>query len=212
MAVESLPPVSTVLAVLALAVALAVVLRGLGFLLRIAIFLFVLPGVVVHEFAHASACRLVGVRVIEAVYFRFGNPPGYVRHATPDRYRQSVVISVAPFLLNTLVAFAAFVGALLVVAAAGGVRTAPLEYAVVAGVLGWIGLSVGMAAFPSTTDARTLWTRSRREWRRSPAVLLGLPVVALLYIVNVLSWLWAHVLYAVGLFVLAFVAVDALAI
>lgn len=212
MVVESLPPTTTVLAVLGFLVALAVVLRGLGFLLRIAIHLFVLPGVVVHEFAHASACRLVGVRVVEAVYFQFGNPPGYVRHATPDRYRQSVVISVAPFLLNTVVAAAAFVGAALVVSATEGVLTAPLEYAVVAVGLGWIGLSVGMAAFPSTTDARTLWTRSRREWRRSPVVLLGLPVVALIYVVNVLSWLWAHVLYAVGLFVVALAVVDALVI
>ncbi|AGB38192.1 DUF3267 domain-containing protein [Natronococcus occultus] len=212
MAVESLPSGSTLLAVLGLVVALAIVLRGLGVLLRIAVHLFAFPGVVVHEFAHATACRLVGVRVIEAVYFRFGNPPGYVRHATPDRYRQSVVISVAPFLLNTVAAVAAFVGAVLVVAAAGGVRTAPLEYAIASGVLGWIGLSIGMAAFPSTTDARTLWTRSRREWRRSPVVLLGLPIVALIYVVNVLSWLWAHVLYAVGLFVLALVTVGALAI
>lgn len=212
MAVESLPPVSTVLAVLGLLVALAVVLRGLGFLLRIAIHLFVFPGVVVHEFAHASACRLVGVRVIEAVYFRFGNPPGYVRHATPDRYRQSVVISVAPFLLNTVVAVAAFVGSVVLVSAVGDVRTAPLKYTVAACALGWIGLSVGMAAFPSTTDARTLWARSRREWRRSPVVLLGIPIVALIYVVNVLSWLWAHVLYAVGLFVGAVYLAGALAI
>jgi len=88
--------------VIAVAVAvLAAVLVGIVALVRLLLRLFTLPGVVVHEFAHKQACDLVGVPVLEVAYFRFDDPPGYVQHVTPERYRASFVVSVAPFLVNT---------------------------------------------------------------------------------------------------------------
>lgn len=183
--------------------ALALAVTGIRCLLRIGLILFVFPGVAVHEFAHATACKVVGVPVLEVVYFRFDNPPGYVRHVNPARYRQSVVISVAPFLVNTVVSFGSFLGVGVLVVLTESVGTVEPEILIAGVVLTWIGLSVGMHAFPSTTDAKTLWTRSLREWRRSPVVLLGIPVVAVIYVVNLLSWLWAHVFYTLGLLVTA---------
>lgn len=196
----------------ALVTALAFAVMGIEYLLRFALHFFTFPGVVAHEFAHATACRAVGVPVLEVVYFRFGDPPGYVRHLNPDHYRQSVVISVAPFLVNTIVAFGAFLGVGVLVTMVDGVGSAPVETIVLGVVLSWVGLSVGMNAFPSTGDAKTLWDRSRTEWRRSPVVLLGIPVVALIYVVNLLSWLWAHLFYALGLCVVALYLVWTLAI
>lgn len=215
-ALESLPTV----VVIALAIAaLATAVVGLTTVLWFGFQLFTVPGVVVHEFAHATACRLVGVRVLEAVYFRFGDPAGYVRHEQPRRYREAFVVSVAPFLVNTVVSLLAFAGLAGLVAtgdvsaigdgsAIDALETVSRETLAAAVALGWIGLSVGMCAFPSTGDANVLWTRSRAEWRRSPAVLLGLPAVAVIYAANVLSWLWADVLYAAGLLVVAFALVG----
>ncbi|QFU82459.1 metalloprotease family protein [Natronorubrum aibiense] len=201
---------------------LAIAVIGIGTLCWVGLQLLTLPGVVVHEFAHKQACDLVGVPVIEVAYFRFGDPPGYVRHAHPDQYRKSFVISVAPFLVNTVVSFAAFFAlAVLVTAVVGnhvsvdllaGLETASSEMLVLAVVLGWLGLSVGIQAFPSTGDANTLWVRSRSEWRRSPIVLLGVPVVLVIYVANLLSWLWADVFYALALGVTAFYAVSVLPI
>ncbi|QLK27728.2 metalloprotease family protein [Natrinema zhouii] len=190
----------------AIAVAVAVlvaVLVGITVLARFLFRLFTVPGVVVHEFAHKQACDLVGVPVLEVAYFRFGDPPGYVQHVTPDRYRASFVVSVAPFLVNTIVAFAAFLGLATLVSTTGDIRAASSETIAAAAVLGWLGLSIGMHAFPSRGDANVLWNRSRTEWRGSPRVLLGVPIVVVIYIANLLSWLWADVLYAIGLFVLA---------
>lgn len=214
-------PVDVVLPVVALVFALAVLataIIGIGTLCWFGLQLLTVPGVVVHEFAHKQACHLVGVPVLEVAYFRFGDPSGYVRHAQPDRYRKSFVISVAPFLVNTAVSLAAFLGvAILVTSVVGSplslelladLRTVSSEVLVLAAVLGWLGLSVGMQAFPSTGDANTLWVRSRAEWRRSPVVLLGVPVVLVIYVVNLLSWLWADVVYAIGLAIIAFYAVG----
>ncbi|NGM68322.1 DUF3267 domain-containing protein [Natronolimnobius sp. AArcel1] len=204
---ESLP---LSLVIIFLAVALTFTVIGIGTICWVVVQLFSIPGVVVHEFAHESACRLVGVRVLEVVYFQLGDPAGYVRHEQPARYRETFVICVAPFLVNTAVALVAFVGLTLVVgtleepASLESVLSAPQQTLLAGFGLAWLGLSVGMAAFPSTGDANQLWTRSRLEWKRSPLVLLGLPVVAVIYLANVLSWLWADVLYTLGLLVLAF--------
>ena len=221
---DSVPPLAVaVLAVVILTVVVAAVRSLSRLLLRLA----AAPGVVVHELAHKQVCDLVGVRVTEVAYFRLGDPPGYVHHEQPDRYRESFAISVAPFLVNSVVSLAAFLGFAALASSmgvvdalgAGGVTdtigalwdalasasTVALALAV---ALGWLGFAVGMQAFPSTGDANTLWSRSRSEWRRSPVVLLGVPVVVVIYLVNLLSWLWADVLYALGLAVAAFYAVG----
>ncbi|WP_207591901.1 metalloprotease family protein [Halomontanus rarus] len=176
--------------------------------------LFSMPGVVVHEFAHKKACDWIGVPVVDVVYFRFGNPPGYVQHVEPDRYRASFAISVAPFLVNTVVALTAFAGLAWLVHTLeiGSLEAASRGTVVAAGVLWWVGTSVGIHAFPSTGDANTLWTRARGEWRRSPTVIVGLPVVALLYLANLLSRLYLDTLYAIGLLFLAWHAVSEFAV
>lgn len=153
------------------------------------------PGIAVHECAHMLACSIVGVPVVEVKYFGFGTPAGYVRHGEPERYRELFVIGVAPFLVNTAVAATAFFWLAALVDATGGVRASSGTFVAAVG-LGWLGLSAGVHAFPSTGDARALWERSRAEWRRSPLVLLGLPVIAAIYLANLLSWAWIDVCYA----------------
>ncbi|WP_254521423.1 metalloprotease family protein [Natrinema caseinilyticum] len=198
---------SAAVAVIAV-VGLAATIVGIASLLRFAIRLFSVPGVIVHEFAHKWACGLVGVTVLEVVYFRFGDPPGYVRHVQPDRYREAFVVSVAPFLVNTGSAFCLFLGLAALLETTGGIRSATNGQLAIAVVLCWFALSIGMYAFPSTGDANSLWNRSRTEWRRSPTVLLGVPVVVVIYVANLLSRLWADALYALGIGVAAFSVVG----
>ncbi|WP_226004502.1 metalloprotease family protein [Natrinema salinisoli] len=205
MNVESLTYAGVVVVAVAVLIALVV---GISTLFWLLIRIASIPGVVVHEFAHKQACDLVGVPVLDVVYFRFGDPAGYVRHAQPERYRASFVVSVAPFLVNTVVAFVAFLGFATLVSTSGDIRGGSSERIAAMIVLGWFALSIGMHAFPSTGDANTLWQRSRAEWRRSPQVLLGVPFVIVIYVANLLSWLWADVLYAVGLGVIAFSVVG----
>lgn len=179
-----------------------------GFLIGLLTF----PGVIVHEFAHKKACDWIGVPVVAVAYFRLGNPPGYVEHGQPDRYRESFAISVAPFFVNTIAAFALLLGFAFLQTTTDGIAAADARLAAATGVCLWLGLSVGIHAFPSTGDANTLWNRSRTEWRASPIVLAGIPIVVLIYLANVLSRFYLDVLYAIGLAVLAFGVVDALAI
>lgn len=173
--------------------------------------LLTIPGVVVHEFAHKKACDAMGVPVVDVAYFRLGTPAGYVTHREPDRYRESFVVSVAPFACNTAIAFCLFVALAVVVRSSGALEggigpgmTLPSgEIVATVVALGWLGFSIASQAFPSTGDARTLWNRTRSEWRRSPSVLLGIPFVIAIYVANLLSWFFLDTLYAIGLGALA---------
>ncbi len=176
------------------------------------------PGVVVHELAHRLACSLVGVRVAEVAYFRLGDPAGYVRHEDPATYRAAFVISVAPFFVNTALSLALFaacwglVSTVVPLEPSVGTLEALLtgepELLAGAGVLAWLATGVGLHAFPSTGDASNLWQRTRRDWTGAPLVLLGLPFVFLIYVINLLSWAYAHLFYALGLGLGAFVLVS----
>lgn len=56
--------------------------------------LLTFPGVIIHEWAHKKFCEWLGILVHKVVYFRFGNPAGYVLHEPPKTYKQTFWISV----------------------------------------------------------------------------------------------------------------------
>ncbi len=155
------------------------------------------PGVVVHEFAHAKVCQWADVPILEVCYFQLGDPPGYVLHAEPESYRDSYLISVAPFLVNTIVAALLFVAIPLLATGAGGVG----EAGTVGWIVFWLGISVAAHAFPSTGDAKSVWTDTKAHYRSSPLALVGLPIVVLIYIANLLSIVWFDFIYALLLYV-----------
>lgn len=171
--------------------------------------LLTFPGVVVHELAHEKLCNALGVPVFEVTYFRLGNPAGYVLHGEPARYRDAFAISVAPFLVNTVLALALFGAVATAWGRPDGMGLVTDELGVAGWVLLWLGFSVGMHAFPSTGDAGEIWRRSRAEWRTAPLTLLGLPFVLVIYVANVLSILWFDAIYAFGLLVAASLVVTA---
>ena len=108
------------------------------------------PGVIIHEFAHETFCKFFKVPIYEVVYFRFGNPAGYVTHGKSNHWYQDVIIAAGPFFLNSLL------GALLafpVVVSAPELET--LNF--VSGVIVWLSISIGMHAIPSTGDAKSMW-------------------------------------------------------
>ena len=151
------------------------------------------PGVIVHEAAHQIFCRLRGVAVVDVCYFRFGNPAGYVIHEHVDSFATSFFISVGPFIVNSLLCmilcFPAFVPVRIFDIAD------PLSY-----VLLYFGISIGMHAFPSNQDASVLLQHAKASAKRwNPLAILSFPVVVLIYIANILSVVWADVLYGVAI-------------
>lgn len=159
-----------------------------GFLISMLTF----PGVIVHEFAHQLFCRLFRVPVYDVVYFQMKNPSGYVAHEPTERPLASFMISVGPFLVNTVL------GMLIVFPAAIELFRFEVWNNILALVLGWLGISILMHAFPSTGDAKVMV----QAILKNPDVnlvakILTAPVIGLVYLGALGSMMWLDLVYAV---------------
>lgn len=149
--------------------------------------LLVAPGIIAHELAHAISCFLGRVKIFKIKLFRFGDPAGYVEHAVPDGFLQSLVISAGPLIFNTLIALLIFSQFSFLVSIKSFVSI-------------WLGFVVGLNAIPSMGDVEVLWRVSKKRIRKNPLVFFGLPFVLFLYLLNTLKRWHIHIVYAVFLF------------
>lgn len=158
-------------------------------------------GVVIHEFAHKKLCDHYHIPVDDVCYFQFDSPPGYVRHAQPRGYTPSVLIAVAPIVINTVFALTA--------GAAGGyvfehmVSLTNIRSSVMP-ILGimlliWLGVSSGVHLLPSREDAGSIWDSTKRNWY-NPLILLGIPAAVFLEVLNRMYFLYVDVIVGVGVF------------
>lgn len=152
--------------------------------------LLTFPGVVIHEWAHKKYCDWTGVRVIQVVYFRVGNPAGYVTHEQPRKYDQIFWISVGPLIINSLIAI--ILGYL-------GSQTQPeslLYYLIM-----WIAISTGMHAFPSDQDSQYFFNESKTILKNGGSFIhyLAYPLYGLIWVANKLRFLWFDFWYAIAL-------------
>jgi hypothetical protein len=162
-----------------------------GFIIALLTF----PGVIVHEVGHMLFCKLRGVAVLEVCFLQMGNPVGYVIHEQPKDFTTTFLISVGPFIVNSIVCVLICLPALIPVQFFG-VKD-PVSYAVL-----WLGVSIGMHAFPSTVDAQSLWVHAKAAAKEGNLLaMVSFPLVGLIYVGNVASVFWADYLYglAIGL-------------
>ena len=127
-------------------------------------------GVVIHEIAHEIFARQRGLEVHEVEYFTLKSDRlGYVIHEAPRTYVDLFFVSVAPFILNTVVGLAAFISVGLYIDLVG--LWSPTLYGVLA-VLAtilffWIGISATQHAFPSVTDLGNIYQGTAYLWGNS---------------------------------------------
>jgi hypothetical protein len=153
------------------------------------------PGIIAHEFAHAWACRRLGIRVEKVCYLRFGNPPGYVLHERPSSVLLHIMVAVAPFFVSTLLALAGSFTACILSAS-----QLPPESRASAALLGlWFSFSLALHAFPSNGDAYALWDEVKNPQVGIFSKLLLLPVVGLIRLVQRGTCFWIDILFALAI-------------
>src|SRR5689334_1450744 len=106
------------------------------------------PGVIIHELAHKLFCQWTGTPVLQVCYFRFGNPAGFVIHEKPATVWKHMLIGIGPLFVNTAIGLAVGLLALLFKRASEPVFIG----------LMWLAISIAMHSFPSTGDAKSIWT------------------------------------------------------
>ena len=131
------------------------------------------------------------MKIYRIKLFQFGNPAGYVEHQEPRKFYQHAFISFGPLLVNSFAAMILF----------AGIERPWLGNA--NAIFVWLALALGLNAIPSSGDAAALWQQSLRSVWRNPFVLLGWPLVGLLYVLNFLKRWHVDFLYTTFLFWLA---------
>lgn len=150
------------------------------------------PGVIVHEAGHLLFCKLRKVPVFDVCFFRFGNPCGYVVHEPPESFLSAFLVCVGPLILNTALCIVFCFPAYLPVRVFE--RSDVLAY-----FLMWLGVSIGMHAFPSMQDGNVLWTQAFKAVKRwNPLALVSFPLVVLIFLANIGSIFWLDALYGIA--------------
>lgn len=164
-----------------------------GFIVSIATF----PGVIVHEAGHFLFCRLCGLAVFDVCFFRFGNPVGYVVHEETENFKTAFFVGMGPFILNTALC--------ILFCSAAFLPAWELEVAdPVAYFFYWLGLSIGMHAFPSNHDLTNIWRLAPQAARTGhPLAILSLPLVGILWVLNLGRFFWSDLLYGIAVGILA---------
>jgi hypothetical protein len=158
-----------------------------GFLISVLTF----PGIIVHEFAHRLFADWSGVPVYQVCYFRFGSPAGYVVHAPARDLRGAFLISVGPLIVNTILCAVLTFGPV--------VRMGILEIDEMSWVqvlLLWIGISIGMHAFPSNVDMQSLVSAVKSAERGGLLLLSARFFAGLMWVANILRFFWFDAFYA----------------
>lgn len=150
------------------------------------------PGVIAHEFAHAWACRRMGIHVHRVCYLRLGNPMGYVLHEQPVYALQHIMVAVAPFFVSTTLALAVSLSACTL---AKSQAFPEVRDTVVLAAL-WLSFSFALHSFPSTGDADSLWEDVRSPNVSLFAKLFLAPVVWLIRLAQMGTRFWLDVLFA----------------
>jgi hypothetical protein len=147
------------------------------------------PGIIVHEFAHMFFCKLRKVAVFDACYFSLGNPAGYVVHESTPNFTTTSLVSMGPFFVNTLLCLLICLPAYMPMSYFS--LENPLSY-----FLMWLGVSIGMHAIPSNQDARNVYTQAKVKIKeKNLLALLSFPIVGLIYVFNILRFVWADLVY-----------------
>ena len=151
------------------------------------------PGVIVHEMAHMLFCKIKKIPVLDVCFFRFGNPAGYVIHENITDFNAAFLVSVGPFIINSIVCIIICFPAFFPVEVFGIEH--PLSY-----FLLWLGVSIGMHAFPSTQDAKNLLNAAKKELSSfNILAIISFPVVLLIYLANILSFFWFDYIYGAAI-------------
>jgi hypothetical protein len=166
------------------------------FIPSIVITVLTFPGVIVHEAAHMLFCRITRLAIFDVRFFRFGNPAGYVVHEATSDLRKAFLVSMGPFFVNSVLCVLFCLPAFLPVWELRA--NDPLAY-----FFYWLGLSIGMHAFPSTQDLKNLWKLVPAEARKHNwLAIVSYPIVGLVYVLNLGRVVWADLAYGLAIGIL----------
>ncbi len=151
------------------------------------------PGVIAHEIAHHLFCDIAQVSVRKVVYYQVFSPYGYVDHMEAPDLKSSFLITVGPFMVASLLCaaltFPTF--SMLSLKDYGGALSGPPL------ILFWLGISVGMHAFPGKEELAKFAKQIKTGGGSPPLYLLSRALQIFFVLAKFGSFLWFDAIYAI---------------
>lgn len=164
------------------------------FIPRSLVTLFTFPGVVVHEISHRLIADLNDIPVYYVKYFQMADPSGYVVHGEPKTLKTALLLSIGPLLLNT---FCCVILAFPYSMAKFNLDSADMNFMVI--LMGWLGISIGMHAFPSQQDMQSFIEFVQKNRPSNIFIKIFAKSIAFIFnFANALRVFWFDMFYALG--------------
>ncbi len=134
-------------------------------------------------------CRLRRVAIFDVCFFQLSGTAGYVIHEKSQDFTSIFLISMGPFIVNSILCIFFCLPTMIPMRVFG--QAGLLSY-----FLLWVGLSIGMHAFPSTQDANVLWQSAKSSVAiGNPLAIISFPLVVAVYAANILRFFWLDYAY-----------------
>ena len=152
--------------------------------------LLTFPGVICHRIARRFFCNLAGIRVYKVSYFLVpkGEPP--VTHGPIDTFESAFLITIGPVILNSALCSLISFSAVIPVFVLQVEKTTFLS-----GLLIWLGISMGMNAFPTKSDMDD-FNAVVMKMPPGPLNFFGKWCAGMISVVGVLKIFWFDAIYA----------------
>ena len=146
--------------------------------------IFYMPGVIIHELSHHFFCIIFNTKVINYCYYNFRDSSGYVLHEKPKHEYQNIIISTAPFFINSLIG--SIISYPTIVNKLTTLGLDSLNFQDIFRII--ISVSIGMSAIPSKGDGLNIWTSisdsDMNFLLKLLAQLIITPLVLLILLIN----------------------------
>ncbi len=150
------------------------------------------PGVIVHEIAHRLFCDLAHVPVYKIRYYRVrSNPAGYVIHGPVDKLKDAFLIAIGPLIVNTVLC------SILTFIPSFQILLGDHDFSPVLFILFWLGISIGMHAFPSNEDAKNLVEQIKQKKTKGFLLIISKFFSLIIRVAHSLRLIWIDAIYAI---------------
>jgi len=150
------------------------------------------PGIIIHKLFYQFFCRILSIPVLEVVYFRLGDPAGYVLHETVTGRWKTILICIGPFLASTF--FGVLIALPAVMSIFSGGDSSVLDWLKL-----YLGISMAVHAFPSTGNVDAILKLMKEENTPLRIKMAGYPVAILMYPGSEAGFFWHRMVYGTAL-------------
>lgn len=152
--------------------------------------LLTFPGIILHEFSHMLMCKIKKIPIYNVCYFKYDDEiQGYVVHKKAEKAMDNILISVGPFIINSIIGMLIGIPASILF-----VTNKQIDFSTI--FLLWLSISITMHSLPSPSDAQKVWEIVNDEEISTLNFILLYPFALFMKIAGALAWTWFDFLYS----------------